>query len=43
MRTIKKTINFTNKGQVPIDTLDQPVYAISKEVQICYPLEFGPE
>ena len=43
MRTIKKTINFTNKGQVPIDTSDQPVYAISKEVQICYPLEFGPE
>ena len=43
MRIIKKTINFTNKGKVPIDTSDQPVYAISKKVQICYPLEFGPE
>ena len=43
MRIIKKTINFTSKGQVPIDTSDQPVYAISKEVQICYPSEFGPE
>ena len=43
MRIIKKTINFTNKGQVPIETSDQPVYAISKEVQLCYPSEFGPE
>ena len=31
---IKKTINFSNKGQVSIDASDQPVYAISKEVQI---------
>ena len=31
---IKKTINFTNKGQVSSDASDQPVYAISKEVQI---------
>ena len=43
MGIIKKTINFTNKGQVPIDASDQPVYAISKEVQICYPSKFGPE
>ena len=43
MRIIKMTINVTNKGQVPIDASDQPVYAISKEVQIRYPSEFGPE
>ena len=30
MGMIKKT-NFTNKGQIPIDASDQPVYAISKE------------
>ena len=43
MGIIKKIIYFTNKDQVPIDALDQPAYAISKEVQICYPLEFWPE
>ena len=43
MGIIKKTVNFTKKGQVPIDASDQPVYAISKEVQICYPSKFGPE
>ena len=40
---IKKTINITNKGQVPTDASDQPVYAISKELQIRYPSEFEPE
>ena len=43
MAIIKKTINFTNKGQVLIDTSDQPVWAISKEMQIRYPSEFPPE
>ena len=43
MGIIKKAINFTNKGQAPIYASDQPVYAISKEVQIRYPSEFGPE
>ena len=43
MGIIKMTINFTSKGQVPIDASDQPVYSISKEVQIGYPSEFGPE
>ena len=43
MGIIKKTINFTNEGQIPIDASDQSVYAISKEVQIRYPSEFGPE
>ena len=40
MGIIKKIINFTNKGQVPIDALDQPVYDISKESPVRYPLEF---
>ena len=43
MGIIKKAINFTNKGQVLVDASDQPVYVISKEVQIRYPSEFGPE
>ena len=40
MGIIKKTINFTNKGQVPIDASNQPVYAISKEVKIRYSSEY---
>ena len=43
MGIIKKTIDFTNKGQIPTDASDQPVYAISNKVQIRYPSEFGPE
>ena len=43
MGIIKKTINFTDKGQIPIGASDQPVYAILKEVQIRYSSEFGPE
>ena len=27
---------------MPIDASDQPLYAISKKVLICYPSEFGP-
>ena len=42
MEIIKKAVNFTNKGQIPIDS-DQPVYVISKEVRICYPPELGTE
>ena len=43
MGIIKKTINFTNKVQVPIDASNKPVYAILKEVQVRYPSEFRPE
>ena len=43
MAIIKKTINFTNKGQIPTDVSDQQVYTILKEVQIQYPSKFGPE
>ena len=43
MGIIKKTINFTNKVQVPIDASNKPMYAILKEVQVRYPSEFRPE
>ena len=33
MSIIHKTIKFLNENQIPIDVLDQPVYAYSKEVQ----------
>lgn len=41
MNIIKKTIEFTNEGQIPVDASDQPVYALSKEVQIGYNETFG--
>ena len=43
MGIIKKTINFTNKAEVPSAATDQLVYTISKELQICYPSELGLE
>ena len=36
MGITKKTINFINKGQIAIDASNQPMYTISKEVQIRY-------
>ena len=43
MNIIKDTINFINPTQVPIDVSDQPVYALSKEIQLRYPSMFGPD
>ena len=34
MTIIKNTISQLNQFQTPIDVCDQPVYAISKEIQI---------
>ena len=34
------TINALHPGQTPVDTCDQPVYALTKEVQWRYPLKF---
>ena len=42
MGLIKQKINFTNKGQTPVDVSDQPVFANSKEVQLRDPEAFGP-
>ena len=38
---IKKTVEFLNPGQTPVDVYDQPVYALTKEIQWRYPKEFG--
>ena len=42
MKIIKQTIDHLNPGQVPVDTCDQPVYALTKEIQWRYPEKFGP-
>ena len=41
MSIIHKTITFLNENQIPIDVLDHPVYAYSKEVQQRCPTIFG--
>ena len=41
MNIIKTTISNINPGQIPADTCDQPVYAITKEIQLRYPAEFS--
>ena len=33
MQYIKKSVNFFNPGQTPVDVCDQPVYALTKEIQ----------
>ena len=40
MWLIKQSINFLNPGQIPVVTLDQPLYAIAKKVQWTWPNEF---
>lgn len=37
----KKTTNFLNESQTPIDVCDQPVYALTRIIQWKYPHEFG--
>ena len=41
MKIIKRTVSFLNPGQTSIDTCDQPVYALTKEIQWRFPEEFG--
>ena len=41
MVIIKKTINYLNPGQTPVDVCDQPVYALTKKIQWRYPDKFG--
>ena len=41
MEIIKKTINYLNPGQTPVDVCDQPVYALTKKIQWRYPDKFG--
>ena len=36
----KSTVNTVNPGQTPVDISDQPVYALTREIQWRYPIEF---
>ena len=41
MSIITDTIKVVNPDQVPIDVCDQPVYALSKEIQYRFNEKFG--
>ena len=41
MDITKKTIAFLNPNQTPVDVCDQPVYALTKEIQFRKPELFG--
>ena len=41
MDVVKAAVNELNPGQIPVITLDQPLYAIAKEVQWNWPDTFG--
>ena len=43
MCMVKKLICHINQHQIPIDVSDQPVFALSKELQLRLPLMFGPD
>ena len=42
IEVIKSAVDLLNLGQVTVDVSDQPVYALSKQIQILYPDQFGP-
>ena len=42
MRITKRTVNFLNPGQTRIDSCDQPVYVLTKEIQWRFPEKFDP-
>ena len=42
MTIIKATIHFLNERQIPVDVSDQPLFALSKELQIRLASVFGP-
>lgn len=41
MDVIKKSVQEINPGQVPVITLDQPLYAIAKQIQWNWPANYG--
>ena len=41
MSMVKKIVQYVNHNQVPIDVSDQPVFALSKELQLRLPQMFG--
>ena len=42
MNIISNTINTLNPGQIPVDTANQPIFALTKELMIRFPNRFGP-
>ena len=43
MNIISNTINTLNPGQIPVDTADKPILALTKELMIRFPDKFGPD
>lgn len=43
MNIVKLATEFTNPGQIPVLTVDQPLYVLAKKVQWLWPYEYGPD
>ena len=43
MNIISNTINTLNPCQIPVDTADQSIFALTKEFMIRFPDKFGPD
>ena len=43
MNIISNKINTLNPGQIPVDTVDQLIFALTKELMIRFPDRFGPD
>lgn len=41
MERIRETIAFLNPGQIPVITADQPLYALTKQIQWHWPQQYG--
>ena len=41
MDVIKRAVQHLNPGQVPVFTVDQPLFTIAKQIQWCWPNEYG--
>ena len=41
MDVVKRAVHILNPDQVPVITLDQPLYAISKRIQWTWPMTHG--
>ena len=43
MDVIRQAVRVVNRNQVPVITLDQPLYAIAKQIQWIWPDQYGEE
>lgn len=41
MDVLREATSFLNPGQVPVITLDQPLFALAKAIQWKWPAEYG--